>query len=775
MSPNARTTSPTTLILAAVALAFGGTGVARAAIYRVGAGDGCTNASIAEAVAAEQAHPGANGDAIYVASNRDTTQEANTIVVNTASDKSLSIVGGFADCMQANSDGSHAIIDGTGGAAGPVFRFMVGAGGAVSLFALTIQGGDAAGSAKGGGIYFGSDSAAGLGIYNCTITQNSAGYGGGIYAERTSNAFGGSGITLTIGSDVAIVGNTARFDGGGLALDGGRLTTGAGSYIANNHAPNGYGGGLLLLAAEVPTLASFSNSGLGNLGVIYLNDASRGGGIAVLASELEAQLQLIPLGQDPLRIRGNAASIDGGGIYLGRAGDVPGNVRLKAKNVYIEDNIAPHGAAISVRDLAGAGSGVFFNAPDGIPINCPVGKACGGIAGNAAIGNDSQPAGGIVEATAAIVRFYRMTFEGNAGQFVLFGNDGAKFETHHVAITGNTVSNNVIAADIGSDNTVDIENTTIAGNTIGTDFVLRLASTELSPGKLYQSIIWQPLKTTLHLTGDPLALFDDLVSEGFSVDGGNSSSVVVRNPRFVDPGHGDYSLRAGSPALDYTTSVAGDDRDLYSSPRDVDLPIVANGGGRRDVGAIERQALQPLVLDSDFDLDLRSWSEASAGATTWDGTRNASGAAGSGSAHVTRPNAVTGTQVAGLIQCVHLPGPGSYALNGWGRGTGSMVTAGDIAELVWEYRKNGGEDCTLGAPTANGTKILSTGSSWTRPATPTYIEVTEQDWTSYSSIVVTLVAVENGASGAPTNAWFDGITLRIDGDDTIFASGFDVP
>jgi len=181
------------------------------------------------------------------------------------------------------------------------------------------------------------------------------------------------------------------------------------------------------------------------------------------------------------------------------------------------------------------------------------------------------------------------------------------------------------------------------------------------------------------------------------------------------------------------------------------------------------------VLDSDFDTDLRLWSAVTAGVTTWDATRNASGAAGSGSAHIMLPNAVTGTQAGGLIQCVHLPGLGTYALNGWGRGTGTMVTAGDIAELYWEYRKSGGEGCANGAPDASGTKILSSGNSWSRPTTPAYIEVTAQDWTRTSSIAVTLVAVENGVSGAPTNAWFDGVTLGIEGDDTIFANGFEGP
>lgn len=79
-----------------------------------------------------------------------------------------------------------------------------------------------------------------------------------------------------------------------------------------------------------------------------------------------------------------------------------------------------------------------------------------------------------------------------------------------------------------------------------------------------------------------------MVSERTSVDGGNTPHVIVQDPRFVDPAHGDYSLIAGSPAVDYSVSVAGDSTDLYGSPRDVDLPIVTNFF-TRDLGAIERQ------------------------------------------------------------------------------------------------------------------------------------------------------------------------------------------
>ncbi|HJT97154.1 MAG TPA: hypothetical protein VJ696_02480, partial [Rhodanobacteraceae bacterium] len=575
---------------------------------------------------------------------------------------------------------------------------------------------------------------------------------------------------------------TARSDGGGVVNDGTEMTmTQPDSYIASNHAPNGYGGGLLVRSENRNAYTYLGSTGLGNLGPVYLNDANRGGGVAVRSGDdYKAELHLFSTDPArPARIRGNTAGSEGGGIDL--HGDY---ARVIAWYAWIEDNIAPHGAAISLRDSEGSAFGVWFNDPALRPlgsIDCPIGTPCGGIVGNAAEDESAQPSNGVVEVGAfGFTRFHRMTFEGNVGKFLFRGDGpgdgGLGFETHHVSITGNTVSGELIATenDGGDDGIIALHDTTIAGNTIGADSVMRMSNAYEGADQLYRTIVWQPGKTTLDLTGGPqLDLLDDMVSERDSVDGGNTPNVVVQDPRFVDPEHGDYSLRAGSPAVDYTSSVAGDDKDLDSNARDVDLPIVEGFHGLRDLGAIERQRLQPLVLNSDFDADLRLWSTANADVTTWDPSKNVTGAAGSGSAHIMLPDAVTGTRVGGVVQCVHLPGPGVYALNGWGRGTGTMVTAGDIAELYWEYRKSGEEGCTNGPPDAFGTLTLSNSPNWSRAANPALIQVTEQDWTYTSSIAVTLVAQENGPSGAPTNAWFDGVTLETDSDDVIFADDFD--
>jgi predicted outer membrane repeat protein len=638
---------------------------------------------------------------------------------------------------------------------------------------VTIQGGNAQGQSRGGGIYFKGNGT--LELHHATISQNTAGFGGGIYAEAT-----GDSTKLVIGEDVAIVGNTARYDGGGVVNDGATMTmTAPDSYIASNHAQGlyvddfsqyGYGGGLLILTGDHKAHTFLGSSGPGSVGTIYLNTASYGGGVAMRATNYPADLNLFSIDPTrPMRIKGNTASSIGGGILLA---DAPGEL-LNIWYAYLEDNIAPEGAAILV---TASQSGIFFNDPSHRPagsIDCPIGKPCGGINGNLAEDNDSHLAGAIVQAGAGTTaRFRRMEFRGNSGGLVFQGSYAVGLEMRHVAMTDNTTALSLIStiADHTLDGFADLEDTTIADNMITNYTVLKLSNASGNE-KIHRSIIWQPGYFTLQNYGAAPDLLDVMVGERDSIDPDGTASVIEQDPRFVDPAHGDYSLRAGSPAIDYAAPIVNDTQDLYSRPRDVDLPVIENFHGLRDLGAIERPTLQPIVLNSDFDTGLQFWNLTNFDVTTWDSTRSISGAPGSGSAHISLTNA--GSGVKGVYQCMHLPAPGVYQLNGYGHGTGTMFTAGDIAELVWEFRKSGGENCIAGAPNASNTLTLSSSNSWTRLANPASIEVTAQDWTLTSSITLTLVAVENGAGGSPTNAWFDGITLHIDGDDKIFGNGFD--
>ena len=121
------------------------------------------------------------------------------------------------------------------------------------------------------------------------------------------------------------------------------------------------------------------------------------------------------------------------------------------------------------------------------------------------------------------------------------------------------------------------------------------------------------------------------------------------------------------------------------------------------------------MLNADFDADFHLWTNDNF-ISTWDLTQNASGAVGSGSIKVSQ--ATNQPRIYGISQCIHLPGPGTWALNGWGRSGAGGIGNRDYTYLVWEYRNNGGEDCNAGIPDASGQHFLSNQNAWRKPATP---------------------------------------------------------
>lgn len=760
------------------------TGWCHADTYIVGTGSGCTHNSIQGAIASAESNPA--NDTIRI--TRSLAYTAQALVISTS--QVLDITGGFANCAQAAGDGNQTLVSGAGGSTEPVFRITANTGGIVNVRYLKITGGDEDGEGYGGGIYFRGNGI--LELNDSLITANTAGYGGGIYAQGTAiNA------ELIIGSNVQITSNTARYSGGGVYVEGLEMTMVApGSYMAFNHAPGvfntqtnrydgGYAGGLMVLSGSLPAYAYVGSSSVGTLGPIYGNDARYGGGVAVVSYESDAELRLFTTDPaSPVRIKSNSAVVAGGGIYETRNSSL-GLAMVRLWYANIEFNLAPHGGAVYMENS----SYLYFNR-DAVPpgaVPCPLDRPCGEISDNYAEDNSLSATGGVIEVKrAGSPIFNRMSITRNKGKNVFRGDaNGEEFstvgmETHHVLIARNVVSEQLIATiDEGDDSGYfDLHDTTISGNIIGALSVLRISNTCSDPtvcGTLYRTIIWQPGKTTLEFTGGyPFSYLSDIVSEVGSLTG-SGPYAIVQDPRFVDPDRGDFSLRAASPAIDKAQSVANDPLDLFSRPRDIDLFGVDNVGmGLRDIGAIERQSIQPLVLNSDFDADLNLWSPVIAGVTTRDSTINISGAPGSGSAKVFQTNAPFSQKIPGISQCVHLPGPGTYAVNGWGRSTGNGIILDDSAALYWEYRRDGSETCIQGAPVSSGYVTLSASSSWRRPPIPVLISVSPEEWTHNSSITVTLVAVENSAaSNTSTSAWFDGVTIQLIGADTIFADGFE--
>jgi hypothetical protein len=770
-----------------------------AATFTVGTTGGCSHVNLQTAVNTAQASPGPH--TIRVNSETFTAQE-----VSITTSQELNIIGGHADCSAGQpTPNSRSILDGTGGNPRSVMRMVVATGGLVRLLNLTIRRGDlTASGTEGGGIYFEGNGR--LGITETTIANNVAGYGAGLYLRGTGDA-----ATVEFGVKVTVSGNTAWRSGGGVYAEQVKfsmLAPGCGIFLneAQGTGDSGYGGGLVVLAKERDAYA-YIGGGLGSTGSIFNNTARYGGGVAVVSDEgpgdttSRAELQVISAAAGtPASIRNNKASVQGGGLYMRGYYDLippnAGSVRPLALlwNAELRGNSAPDGAAI-YGDGEDAATFVTFNddfSYTPLSFACPANQFCGGIIDNVAQTLDGTPTDGAVihmirgggDFSTAFLTLGDhaddrpprggMTIEGNRGGRLIHVGDNHVVSLENVLISDNVVSRPLIDVEGGSG--LYLTDFTLAGNVIASGNPL----VQLGGGGsllLRRSILWQPDRTSLNCSGCSKTFERVIASERTSLDGGNGTQVVVADPRFVDTGFGDYRLRAASPGVDYVPAIGGDDLDTLGLPRDVNLPIKLGAfGGVRDVGAFERQTLQPLVLNSDMNSDVRLWEPMNSATLSRD-TLNASGGSGSGSLRVFRTGAAPGLPTRYARQCVHLPGPARYTLNGWGRSIPDAlyVPPLDSTELHWELRHNGGENCTSGAIAASGTLALS-NAGWNHPATPSVIDVFPAAWTIQSSLVVYLVVIDNSIppAAATASAWFDGITLEAQSlDDVIFANGFD--
>lgn len=770
------TTAPRLAAPSALLFLFA-TASAPAAVFTVGSPVGpgqCTHGTIQSAISAAETSAGA--DTIRLTRSLTYEPEANS--VNTSQE--LTIEGGYANCTAA-FDGTYTIVSGFGGATEPVFRITGNTGALVRLRYLTISGGDEDGAGKGGGIYFRGDGL--LEVSNSNIRQNTAGNGGGIYAEGT-----GTNAELVIGANVNVSSNIARYNGGGIVADQIEMTMlTADSAIFFNEAQGlggtgGRGGGLYVYSSG---LSSYATIGSGSsLGAIFGNRALYGGGVAIGGSPSgNGPTSLLKVyataAGRPAVLSGNTASVAGGGIYVRSEDSLTSSgvfSRAQLFNASLQNNSAPQGAAVQVQGSDTAvlveefAEFTFNNGPwpsDAIP--CAVDVPCGRIVNNTAEDANGQATqGAIINAeNDTLLRLGSLgggiALQGNRGGRLIAASTGDSYspvELRTALVTGNTVSQQLIQASGGD--VLAVVDSTITDNLISGGSVLAASNKDV---RLMRSILWQPGVSLLSRSGGSLSTGSLDASDNSSLGGPSAASTY--EPRFIDPGRGDYRLKASSGAVDAAATVGGSD--AYARPYDVDLPIKTNFLGPRDLGPFERQSLLPIVLNGDFDFsDLRYWS-LTAGA--WDGTENAAGAAGSGSWKFSTSGQTAVRFTVGQ-QCVHLPGPGRYRLNGWGKGGGNTVVSRDYAVVAWEFRRAGSEACTTGAADRSGEMTLGSGTTWGHPAQPTSIDVSAAEWGYGSSLTLRLIAVDGGVSiGGSVTAWFDGITLDVD-DDLIFANGF---
>ncbi len=564
-------------------------GSAFAAIFTVGTGTGCTHGTIQSAIDAANAAPGA--DTVRVTRSLTYQAQANTI----SGSENLNLVGGFATCAQAATDNIKTVVSGFGGVPEPVFRITAATGVVVKLRHLTITRGDEDGN--GGGIWFQGNGK--LEVIESTITNNSAAYGGGIYAFGT-----GTNAELLISEGTVISNNTADYSGGGVSIGGAlKMTMSApNSTISSNvalglAAGTGVGGGLQV---KGPATAYIASSGVNGLGAIDGNRAINGGGISIISgyfSGTDATVYLYTTSpSQPGAVRRNHASNTGGGVYLQsyQSGPDYSSGVLCASDFLINDNAARDGSAIYLDSgLSGSrtyGGAVRFNYPSCLPVGavrCASGIPCNTVSGNTAVSTGGGPSDGATVRllSDAYLEAYRFEMRGNRGGDAIRADGvNASIDIRGCLLANNELTRQLIRADDGV--SVDIEDCTITRNVIGLTDVLHIERSLT----LRNSIIDQPNNLTLAffgLGGFSLNVTNILARDISSLP--NNSSIISGDPSFIDATNGNYHLQRYSLATDFAPAGFGDNRDLDNLPRDQDLPGVSNLFGPRDLGAYERQ------------------------------------------------------------------------------------------------------------------------------------------------------------------------------------------
>jgi hypothetical protein len=770
------------LVLRSVLLMLAAFGVAASAqaadvTFTVGAGADCTHSTIQAAI---NALPPGGNSSLRVSNTLSYTAQALSI-----DGKNITLTGGFADCTQTVASGTTTL-SGQGGSHDSVLTVVGNSN--VLLQRLTITRGDEVFDGYGGGIdYRGVGK---LTLRDVVVSQNYAGYGGGINFSPTS----GNG-ELWIEANTVIQNNTAQFSGGGVRVAStARLFVLADNVaITGNEAigidPNsqqsryGNGGGVEVIG---PARADIGSPGFGNSGVITANRARYGGGISLHGGDdgddddVEVRLFTTDPAR-PVRISGNRATVIGGAVYSEPSFGPTHRSYAKfcAFDFRFDGNRAQNGAALyadydNIGIMDEWGSDMFLNSSDCGPESrstlgaqsCAVGVLCNSIDGNIVENDAGQATEG---ATIFIQRdshisANRVSITGNRGDQVLRVVD-ADAQTNSIGkLSGCLIADNQVIEVVRGDSegsTIELNDCTIAGNTISGPRVLTIGDDLM----LHRSILWQPGKLAMNAEPDSRVV-EEVISNDVSTLGAGPS-VVNADPRFMDPARGDYHLQAASPAVDF--SAAGGGLDVDGRPRGVDLNVVFDRFGRSDLGAFERQSVGNVVRDPGFSADLHLWTIAGSGIASW----SSAGASTPGSAlFVVSPSQPAGQAVVGLTQCIRVPGPGSYRLSGMTYGDGNGVRR-DYAYLSWRYfRDTGGENCGSTALTS-GSLFFPRSAAFSAPLAPSLIDIQPLDWTRYSAIEVSLVAAEgNTMSVDTTSAHFDDIVFE-PFDDKLFANGFE--
>ena len=765
---------------------------AGASIFKVGTGTGCTHSTIQAAVDAANANPGV--DHVILTRSVNYTQQA----VKIQQAQPLTVTGGYATCADSAASGARTTVNGAGGSANSVFTVEPGS--AEVLFDnLYITGGDESNNYYGGGIDFTGSGT--LTLSDVTLTQNTAGYGGGLSARGT----GPDAMVLLMGETI-ITSNLATQDGGGIHLRGSvtlwalepktAIWLNRATGLANTPPGvyHGYGGGMAVLS---PATAYIGSSGYG-VGVINNNTARVGGGGAALtdadAGYVFDRARIYLFTTDPTKpqkVSGNRATDVGGAFYadakLGFSSHYTGQIYIW--DTTLENNSAPIGSiayVVNDTDFTGASSSGYFwmnnTLIEGYTSDRPAASVpCNpNIVCSVARNNRSEDAAGnptngaLIHGTKdAEMRINNYRFTGNSARSLL---DLAS--AYYVKVTNTLIDNNTFTAAVlqfpEDDPEVELNHLTIVDNTIGGPGVIA----HRGHVQLNRSIIWQPGKKVRD-TAASSGTFDGsyvIANETASIPG-VANLFYPFNPGFINPTLKDYRLRAGSEAIDtvpYSAALDGT-LDLDGLPRSVDLPLVP--GAAVDLGAFERQSISNIMVNDSFNTDLSQWTLPIPSLVSRD-SNNGNGPTGSGSLKVFGNVSGTSATVTVAKQCQVLPGPSLYKVTGWGRSPGaSNLFPGDGLRVHWKvftptFPAYG---CT-GTVISEGDVVIPATTSWLISPAAGQFAISVDDYLSNAAVEISLVAIDvdppNLQGFRNFNVAFDGISLEAN-NDLIFADGFD--
>jgi predicted outer membrane repeat protein len=468
----------------------------------------------------------------------------------------------------------------------------------ITLRYLTLTQGSVGNDQLGGGIYFNGSGS--LTLETSTVSFNTAGFGGGI------DFLTSDGAKLTLGANTLIFGNTATNSGGGIRVEGNArmFASQPRTLILQNHAPNGRGGGLEVVAFA---RADIGSPGYNSGAVIQGNDALYGGGISVDTDNdgENATVRLFTVDPaQPVQVSNNRASNTGGGIYVHVVALGLGpffnssNSTFCASDFRFDDNVAQEGTAIYAD--VGSGPAVRLNSavqcgPETIEslgaMHCGSGVTCNTIHGNIAEDASNNPTAGstLLSQSDDFLEANNVDLRSNTGAYgirELGVDNGEPFPSSRLYV-GNCliVDNAYTGSAIRSEDATSeqkVDGCTFANNNSLTGSVVY----STSPLTFTDSLIVQGNRTAF--AGSPSSISRYILAENLGgLASESTNTVLTGDPLFVDAAAGNYHLQRTSPAVDYAGGIGGLDAEGHQ--RDVDLTQKSNLFGPRDLGPYEVQ------------------------------------------------------------------------------------------------------------------------------------------------------------------------------------------